>query len=162
MSDTLNDLERKAYLDLNFPAFDENGNEIFYKYPSTEFIGYSVSRSGKLNGKNGDRMSDDTYANGYIINRIRYSPVICLLTGKKSRLIMRSHIVCGTFFHNPDPEIYREVDHINGDILNNSASNVRWATRIINMNNTHNPGIRVAVIETTNDGKEKFGIVLLK
>lgn len=35
-------------------------------------------------------------------------------------------LVAETFLVNPDPKSYTEVEHIDGDMSNNAASNLRW------------------------------------
>ena len=35
-------------------------------------------------------------------------------------------LVAGTFLVNPDPKAYTEVEHIDGDMSNNAADNLRW------------------------------------
>lgn len=35
-------------------------------------------------------------------------------------------LVAETFLVNPDPKVYTEVEHIDGDMSNNAASNLRW------------------------------------
>lgn len=35
-------------------------------------------------------------------------------------------LVAETFLTNPNPEIYTEVEHIDGDMSNNAAVNLRW------------------------------------
>ena len=35
-------------------------------------------------------------------------------------------LVARTFLPNMNPELYTEVEHIDGDISNNSARNLRW------------------------------------
>lgn len=38
-------------------------------------------------------------------------------------------LVAETFLVNPDPKVYTEVEHIDGDMSNNAASNLRWIKR---------------------------------
>lgn len=35
-------------------------------------------------------------------------------------------LVAETFVYNPDPTVYTEVEHIDGNMFNNAASNLRW------------------------------------
>ena len=41
-----------------------------------------------------------------------------------------------TFCHNPCPDIFKHVDHINGDTECNEAWNLRWVNRVLNRCNS--------------------------
>ncbi|WP_317346222.1 hypothetical protein [Phocaeicola plebeius] len=49
-----------------------------------------------------------------------------LIDGKK---VYVDILVAETFIINPDPSVYTEVEHIDGDMSNNAASNLRWVKR---------------------------------
>ena len=38
-------------------------------------------------------------------------------------------LVAQTFLYNPDPTVYTEVEHIDGNITNNAVYNLRWTTK---------------------------------
>lgn len=46
-----------------------------------------------------------------------------IIDGKKAYVDL---LVAETFLINPNPEVYTEVEHIDGDMSNNAASNLRW------------------------------------
>lgn len=54
----------------------------------------------------------------------------------------------------PNPNNKQEIDHIDGDRINNLVTNLRWATRIENVRNPNTLGKwRKKVLITTKDGK---------
>ena len=50
----------------------------------------------------------------------------------ENRYIPVHRIVANTFIDNPDYEFYNQVNHINGDKLNNNAENLEWCTNRYN------------------------------
>jgi hypothetical protein len=42
-------------------------------------------------------------------------------------------LVAKAFVENPNPDLYTEVHHIDGDKLNNNADNLKWVTRQENL-----------------------------
>ena len=67
--------------------------------------------------------------NQYRSNRV--SVILCKDGKTKSHYVAR--LVADAFVDNP--ENYPEVDHIDTDVTNNNASNLRWVDRKLNMNN---------------------------
>ena len=52
---------------------------------------------------------------------------------------MKIHKLVGfAFVHNPNPKIYKTIDHIDGDKTNNHESNLRWADTKMQANNRSN------------------------
>lgn len=64
-------------------------------------------------------------------------------------------LVAQTFVHNPKPDIYLEVNHIDGDKSNNFAENLEWVDAIENHSHSVRIGLRsrpqgrrVRIVET--------------
>lgn len=68
--------------------------------------------------------------NGYIERNINHV---------KSKGVHR--IVALAFCDNPNPEEYKEVNHIDGDKTNNKASNLEWVNRKLNMEHASKHGL---------------------
>lgn len=99
--------------------------------------GYYIYSNGDLY-KNNIKLSDNSKnTTGYIVNT---------LTDKngKQYTILRHQIVA-QYFHKNTMKIGKSVDHIDRNILNNNADNIRWATRK----------------QQTQNSKNKFGTNLL-
>ena len=46
-----------------------------------------------------------------------------IISGEKAYVDL---LVAETFLVNPDPDVYTEVEHVDGNMFNNAASNLRW------------------------------------
>lgn len=66
---------------------------------------------------------------------------VTLSKGGKSRTVKVHRLVALAFVPNPDNK--REVNHINGDPLNNAAANLEWCTGSENMLHAYKNGLAV-------------------
>lgn len=87
------------------------------------------SGTGKVYVKKGKVLS--TYLNnkGYV----------CVQAGKVEAV---HRIVAQTFVNNPNPDLYKQVDHIDSNKLNNCADNLEWVTVQENLKRAYDNGLR--------------------
>lgn len=94
------------------------------------YKGYEVSNMGRVRSSfgRGDeyRMLKQGYGDG------RYCQVVLMKDGVP--MTKRVHRLVGETFL-PNPENKPQIDHIDGNYLNNNADNLRWATPSENTNN---------------------------
>jgi len=91
------------------------------------FDGYTVTEDGEVYGPSGRSLKFFKTAKGYMSQAIR---------GKTVRL----HRVVATAFI-PNPDNLPEVNHIDGNKLNNHASNLEWVTHKQNMEHAYKTGL---------------------
>ena len=109
----------------------DNDYEIFSEYP------YSIKRKGK------DKLISEFISNGYIR---------CNISGKmylKHRLIAFQWI--------PNPNNYKQIDHINKNPAENRIENLRWCNQSINnRNKSSNNGVKY---EYFDELEHKFDLI---
>jgi len=86
---------------------------------------YSVSSDGRIRrettrtcGKSGSILVGAVAANGYLRMTMMYP--------KKQRCVLAHRLVAEAFI--PNPNNFPQVNHINGDKLDNRATNLEWCT----------------------------------
>ena len=89
------------------------------------FPGYFASRDGRVRStrqrKDGRWLKPIPHASGYLILRLMQSRV--------ARWRKLHQVICETF-HGPKPVGKTQVRHVDGNQLNNRASNLRWGTSL--------------------------------
>lgn len=93
--------------------------------PIKDFEHYKITKSGKIFSKDGEKKC--SIKNGYFF---------CWLhSGGNSKMFYLHRLLALAFIPNPDKYMY--VDHIDGNKLNNSLSNLRWCSQSANVRNQH-------------------------
>lgn len=68
--------------------------------------------------------------------------MICLRENNKNKWYLVSRLVAINFIDNPNN--YKEVNHIDGNPLNNNVSNLEWCDRSYNVQDSYNRGYKGA------------------
>lgn len=92
---------------------------------------YEVSNKGQIRNKKGKILKQELHSTGCY--RIR----LCICQKKFSRSVHR--MVANTFISNPKNK--PEVNHIDGNRLNNKLENLEWVTKQENMNHAVETGL---------------------
>ena len=110
------------------------------------FPKYSVSDAGEVrNDKTGRILRLAKMSDGYL--------GVCLL-GEKQRTMSVHRLVATAFIPNPDNK--RDINHINGDKMDNRAENLEWCTHAENVRHA------VAVLGASHKKKERTGILCVE
>lgn len=97
---------------------------------------FSINKDGQLkNNKTNNIISVSIGKSGYLKATIR-------LNGKQKNVDIH-RLIAEVFVENPNPNIYKEVDHINRIKTDNRIENLRWCNRSINMKNADLGNIKV-------------------
>ena len=92
------------------------------------YVGIYASSDGHITDKNGTPLKVHDNEVGYLF----------VYVGVRFGWNEYVHrLVAKTFVHNPRPDIFSVVDHINGDTQDNRAENLRWFTHQLNALNKH-------------------------
>lgn len=127
--------------------FPDLPNE-FWKQ-SIEYDRYEVSNKGRIRNKNtGVLLSGHTNHDGYLTTKMTYYKY-----KYHSRFIHR--IVAKTWILNPNN--YLEINHKDGNKLNNSMNNLEWCNRLHNVQHANKTGLSVYLTGTSH-GSSKFTI----
>jgi hypothetical protein len=89
-------------------------------------VNFVVGNLGSVYYVRGERPAMFTNSKGYVV--VRFGP------RHKWKLSLH-HLVANAFVHNPRPDIFKQVDHIDRDKSNNAASNLRWVNCKLNQRN---------------------------
>lgn len=110
-----------------------------YEYDGVNYQGkYQISNYGNVRSK--DRIVNSSRGQTYFRSGKSIKPFysckylrIRLYDGKTPHTKSIHRIVATYFLQNTNPEIFKEVNHIDGNRLNNNADNLEWCSRQYNM-----------------------------
>jgi len=104
---------------------------------SSMFSGYTVYENGDVYNKYGKKMASHDNGRGY--------QVVWLTLPERRKIFGVHRLVALCFIDNP--EDLPEVNHIDGDKLNNHVSNLEWVTRGENIKHSFDNQLRSATGE---------------
>ena len=136
-----NDIKSTDSIDeqLLFPFADDGHEWVPSKYPGTEET-YEVCR---------ETLQIRDRKTRRIISQFKdkdgYRRCSLNINGKR-HLAYIHRIIAYTFVDNPDPKHKTQVDHVDGDKLNNSPENLRWVTPSENMQGFRSETIQFVLI----------------
>ena len=107
-------------------------------HPTMSFSKYEISDNGHFRRKNDHVVIQWAYG-------VDGRPTIKLVNDDGKRVINKVSRMMGFTFHQlDDSSLYNilEVDHINGDILNNNYKNLEWVTSSENQRRSYALGLR--------------------
>lgn len=96
------------------------------------FSGYTVSEAGVIRNKQGKEIARQVARNGY--ERVE------LWENGKGKKFLVHRLVAAAFV--PNPEGKPDVNHIDGEKLNNSAANLEWVTQRENQLHAYSVGLQ--------------------
>lgn len=108
--------------------------------------GYRVSNLGRVIGKRGHVLKASPDHRGY--------PVVGICDHGHQKHINVHRLVAKAFLHNPDPSIYTDVNHIDGDKTNNRVENLEWCTKRHNLYHAYRTGLMPVKMPTGEEIKE--------
>lgn len=111
-------------------------------WKDTKFENYQVSTKGKIRRKTCIVKREFKNRKGVIQTQITELPE-SILNGRLDRKgyvevnihgtkLKLHRVIAETFIENPDPDFYNQVNHIDGDKLNNNIENLEWCTNRYN------------------------------
>lgn len=125
------------------PDYIEHDTPI-YKYINGElwhnilgFQGYWVNRKGEVLGRKGKKLKLGKSTKGY------YQITLKTKQGQKCFRIHR--LVAKYFIYNDNPKQKNQVNHIDGNKLNNNVDNLEWCTNEYNHNHKMENGLNVSL-----------------
>lgn len=104
---------------------------------------YIISRNGEVvNKTSGKKLKILTRNNGY--------PHVALYDGRM-RMRRLHRLVAKAFI--PNPMNYSDVNHIDGDKMNNAVSNLEWCSRSQNIKHAYETGLRPRIFSGSRSPK---------
>ena len=117
---------------------DVKGFEPFYQVSS---LGRVKSKDRVIIRRDGKKQPIKSMRPIIRINHWGY-PMIALSYGiRKQKHKFVHRIVAETFLENPNPELYDQINHIDGNKYNNRVSNLEWTNNSLNQKHAYRLGL---------------------
>ena len=141
---------------LNIKGGIKDLNEVIWK-DIPEFNGlYKISNTGEI--KSIDGCAIRTKHKGRILRQNTSHKgyrVITIKVGNNKKTYPVHRIVAKSFVKNPRPDIYDQVNHIDGVKSNNNAQNLEWCNNSLNQIHANRMGLNANRIKKSNEGSRK-------
>jgi len=99
-----------------------------------EYYDYIVYSDGRVYSKKKNRfLKDNIDSWGYVYNK--------LVINNERKHIRRNRLIAELFINNPNPEKFDQVNHKDGNKLNNSKDNLEWCNCYLNNKHARDTGL---------------------
>ena len=116
--------------------------EIWKKHPNIDER-YEFSNFGNFKNVETNQILKNTINNVNSNKKDKYVITFLKLRYENKRLRFRIHrIVAELFVHNPNKDKYKQVNHIDGNKINNHYSNLEWVDDLINIQHAIDNNLR--------------------
>ncbi|XWX31289.1 HNH endonuclease [Staphylococcus phage PG-2021_1] len=130
-----NGRELPNYIENDTPMYKHINEELWHNILG--FPGYWVNRKGEILGRKGKKLKLGKSTKGY--------PQIFLKTKQVKKGFRIHRLVAQYFIYNDNPEQKNQVNHIDGNKLNNNVENLEWCSNKENHEHKMRNNLNVAL-----------------